>query len=256
MKKLFTLIAFIIFTFGMIRAEAVKIILNGDLQKYQYAYVIPTSGVTSSSGGEGFVLGTQYGVIGGSDPVVTRTINPSEMIAGHLMKMGYTIVPQIPQELEANTLIVSYGYLEGKGRSEFRYASATILIQFRDAKTQQLVASFETTGNGNNDSESIADAISSAMELCQYSIDPMIEIEFGDVYKKRFYLNITNKTPRVVNTINLHITYYLDGKVVHEQDVTVESRILIKGQLQTMIMRDEEAQSRKMQIRAKVVSYN
>ena len=45
--------------------------VKGNVYKYNYVYVIPTSGVTSSSG----VYGNQYGVYGGS----TKTVNPSEV---------------------------------------------------------------------------------------------------------------------------------------------------------------------------------
>ena len=50
---------------------------SGKLQSYPYVYVIPTSGVSGSSG----VYGNQYGVYGGQ----TTTTNPSEVIAGYLM---------------------------------------------------------------------------------------------------------------------------------------------------------------------------
>ena len=256
MKRFLLFIACIIFSLGSISLNATKVVINGDVTQYKFAYVIPTSGVTSSSGGEGYVYGNQFGVFGGSEQGPTRTVNPAETIAGKLMKMGYTILPQISQDFRANTLIVSYGYLDGKGRTEFSYASASIMIQFRDAMTQELVASFETIGTGKTDSESIADAIGAAMELFGYSIDPKIELELGEIYKKCFYLYLTNRTLQAVNNVVLRVTYYLEDQVVYEQTVNVKSKMLINEQAQAIIKRDKPAQSRKMQVRVNVLSYN
>ena len=88
--------------------------VKGNVYKYNYVYVIPTSGVTSSSG----VYGNQYGVYGGS----TKTVNPSEVISGYLMKKGYTTLPNIDPNLAENTMIVSYGYTGRRQLSLFSYA--------------------------------------------------------------------------------------------------------------------------------------
>jgi len=256
MKKLFSFIAFFILSHCMIGLNATKVIVNGDLNKYTYAYIIPTSGVTSKAAGGGLVLGSIYGVYGVVEEGITRTTNPSEMIAGQLMKMGYAILPNVSSELDGNTMIVSYGYLDCHGNSDFQKASSTIIIQFRDAKTQELVASYETTGIGNNDSESISSAITAAMELFQYTLDPTIVVRFGDVYKQNFYVYLTNKTINEVNNVLLHVIYFLDGEVVHEQDVMVRSKIDTNQEFCTVIKRDKQAQSRKMQIKVNVLSYN
>lgn len=89
--------------------------VKGNVYKYNYVYVIPTSGVTSSSG----VYGNQYGVYGGS----TKTVNPSEVISGYLMKKGYTTLPSVDPNLAENTMIVSYGYTGRRQLSLFSYAS-------------------------------------------------------------------------------------------------------------------------------------
>ena len=255
MKKLFLLIACLFMSHSMIGLNAAnKVIVNGNLNKYIYAYVIPTSGVTSSSGGSGVVFGNKYGVFGSMGEGSTRTVNPSEKISGQLMKMGFTILPNPSPEFADNTIIVSYGYVDGE-IDVFETASATILIQFRDAKTQELMASYETTGKGENQSTCISDAISTAMGLFQYTIDPKIAVEFGDIYKKSFYVYLTNRTIDEVNNINLHITYYIDGEVIHEQDFEVKSKMKVSDELCVKINRDKPAQSNKMQIRVKVVSY-
>ena len=118
------------------------------------------------------------------------------------------------------------------------------------------MASYETTGYGNNDSESISDAITAAMNLFQYTLEPKIAVKFGDVYKNKFYVYLTNKTINDVNNVNLQVIYYIDGEVVHEQDVSVKAKIETNKELKVVIKRDKPAQSRKMQIRVNVSSYN
>ena len=128
--------------------------IRGDVNKYNYVYVIPTSSVTSSSG----VYGNQFGVYGSS----TKTVNPSEVISGYLMKKGYTTLPNIDPNLAENTMIVSYGYTGRRQLSLFSYASC-VLIQFRDAKTHELVATCEGEGCGEDETDDILQAIYSAL---------------------------------------------------------------------------------------------
>lgn len=128
--------------------------IKGNVYKYNYVYVIPTSGVTSSSG----VYGNQYGVYGGS----TKTVNPSEVISGYLMKKGYTTLPNVDPNLADNTMIVSYGYTGRRQLSLFSYASC-VMIQFRDAKTHELVATCEGEGCGEDETADILQAIYSAL---------------------------------------------------------------------------------------------
>ena len=155
-------------------------------------------------------------------------------------------------------MVVSYGFLEGVQGDILAPYSATIMIQFRDAKTQDLMASYETIGYGDNDSESISDAITAAMNLFQYTLEPKINVKFGDVYKNKFYVYLTNKTINDVNNIDLHIIYYIDGNVVHEQDVNIKAKTKIETgkELSVAIKRDKPARSRKMQIKVNVLSYN
>lgn len=128
--------------------------VKGDISKYNYVYVIPTSGVTSSSG----VYGNQYGVYGGG----TKTVNPSEVISGYLMKKGYTTLPNVDPNLVDNIMIVSYGYTGRRQLSLFSYASC-VMIQFRDARTHELVATCEGEGCGEDETADILQAIYSAL---------------------------------------------------------------------------------------------
>ena len=104
------------------------------------------------------MYGNQYGVYGGS----TKTVNPSEVISGYLMKKGYTTLPNIDPNLADNTMIVSYGYTGRRQLSLFSYASC-VMIQFRDAKTHELVATCEGEGCGEDETDDILQAIYSAL---------------------------------------------------------------------------------------------
>ena len=120
--------------------------VKGNVQDYPYAYVVSTSGVTSSSG----VYGNEHGVYGG----LTKTVNPLEVISGYLMKKGYTILPSISPELADKTLIVTYGYTGRRRLSLFAYASC-IIIQMRNAKSQAMIVSCEAEAGGYDENESV-----------------------------------------------------------------------------------------------------
>ena len=140
--------------------KAPQTTIAADLRNYPYAYIMPTSGVTSSSG----VYGNLYGVYGGATyGGATKTINPAELITGDLMKRGYTILPSVSPELAEKTLIVSYGYTGRRQLSAFSYASC-IIIQMRDAKTHKMVASCEAEGCGEDETADILQAITTALD--------------------------------------------------------------------------------------------
>ena len=128
----------------------------GNLRDYQYAYIIPASGVSASYE----VSGNQYGVYGGK----MITTNPSEVIAGYLMKKGYTILPELTADLEEKTLVINYGHL-GKRRLSLFSHSNIVILQFRNAQTHELVASSEAEGgNGANEANDILQAITRALD--------------------------------------------------------------------------------------------
>ena len=154
MRKLFIFLAATISLWGCSTLKAPQTTIGADIRNYPYAYIIPTSGVTSSSG----VFGNQYGVYGGA----TKTINPSEVIAGHLMQRGYTILPELSPDLAEKTLIVSYGYIGRRQLSAFSYASS-IIIQMREAKTHKMVAVCEAEGCGADETDDILQAITTAL---------------------------------------------------------------------------------------------
>ena len=151
MKKILVLVLVSIsLTSCQIALKVPTAVTNGNPYNYTYVYVIPTAAVTSSSG--------VYDGYGG----VTKTINPSEVISGYLMQKGYTPIPSVTDDLADKTLIVSYGYTGRRPLGWFAYASC-IIIQMRDAKTHQIVASCESEGCGSDETYDILQAITSGL---------------------------------------------------------------------------------------------
>ena len=221
--------------------------IRGDLHKYEYMYVTPTGSVTASSG----VAGNRYGVYGGQ----TNTVNPADMIGGYLMRLGFSVLPSIEPELLDKTLIVSYGYTGRRQISIFAYASC-VVIQFRDAKTHELIASYETEGCKENEADDIQQAIHTAMVLFRYTLWPRIRVDFDNVGKYFIELLFVDETLDSVKDITLRLTYYQDDTVVHVQDVTIHEPLNPQGGVLKTIKRDKQARSKKLKIKAEVISYN
>lgn len=200
--------------------------VKGDLCKYSYFYVVPTNGVTSDFG----------------------TISPSEIVSGYLMQKGYNVLSSESPELIDKTLAVTYGVI-GNG----------IIIQMKDAKTQELVASYKVDGFYVGAASQIREATYKALEMYEYSCAPEIEVgfNFSKVYKNGMSIYAINKTPNVVNQIDLRITYYLEGAFVHEQKTTIGNNLYLNPgyEIRKYIKRDKEARSKKYQIKLEVLSY-
>ena len=256
MKRLFTFILCSFFTINImgVQLKAPRVVINGNLSKYKYAYVMPTGSLTSNSGMYGSAYtdtyGNSYWMYGGP----TTSINPSETIRGYLMKMGYTILSQIDAQSINKTMIVSYGYTGRRALSFSAYASC-IMIQILDAKTHDIVATYETEGCGSNEADDILQAIYTAMLMHQYGLSPKIHTEILKVSKNSVRLYLKNKTPYWVEKITLRITYYLDGNIVHKQDVTLDAEKNPSEDMEKQIKRDNAVRSKKYEVGIEVLSY-
>lgn len=256
MKKLFLLLVIVLAAVNSMAEEAV------DWSKYKYAYVIPTSGVTSQGGtfgvNVGNVYGNNYGVYGNSYGSVysapTKTINPSETISGKLMQLGYGILPAIDPELAEMTMVVSYGYT-GRRDVALGYTSC-IIVQFRDAKTQDLLASIETEGMGSDETEDILIAINNAFKCWEYSKAPRVEINIDEVTKNYLVLYLENLTPNIIKSFTLRLTYLNEDMVVHEQLYTQNSKITQGSSERVYIKRDKIARDKNLQVKVDVFGYN
>lgn len=126
--------------------------------KYRYVYIMPTGSVTGST--EIYNIDRNH-VSGG----VTKTTNPADLMSGYLMQKGFTVVPQLDQNKLSETLVLSYG--ETGHRSVgflWLFDATSIIIQFRDAQTNELVASAEAEDYGSTEADNIRYAIRSALD--------------------------------------------------------------------------------------------
>ena len=132
------------------------IVKNAPIETYKYAYISPTKELTSSSGG---TYGGQYGIYGSS---TTKSVNPSDVIAGVLIKEGFIILPELKSELSNETLIVNYGE-SGRRNRGFGY-TIEVTIQFISAETKQMICSCTAEGQGETEADDIRQAIRRALE--------------------------------------------------------------------------------------------
>lgn len=134
----------------------VSVTKNSSMDEYKYVYITPTSGITSTTGG---VYGGSYGVYGSTQ---TRSISPSDMIAGVMIKKGFTQVPNITPEIAAQTLIINYGE---SGRREVGLGyTIEITLQFLSAKTHEIICVSTAEGQGLSEADDIRIAIIRALD--------------------------------------------------------------------------------------------
>ena len=146
--KVLKLITFAIFLMLISSCATLKPVThtgNTSLTGYKYAYITPTSGLSSSSGG---VYGNAYGVYGGT---VSKSINPADIISGILMKNGFTLI-----------LIVNYG--ETGRRNVFIGYTIEITLQILSADNLEILCTTTAEGMGETEADDIRIAITRAME--------------------------------------------------------------------------------------------
>lgn len=129
---------------------------NTSLIGYKYAYITPTSGLTSSSGG---VYGNAYGVYGST---ISKSINPADVISGILMKNGFTLIPELNDDLKDRTIIINYG--ETGRRNVFWGYTIEITLQILSADTLEVLCTTTAEGMGSTEADDIRIAITRAME--------------------------------------------------------------------------------------------
>jgi hypothetical protein len=96
---------------------------------------------------------------------VTKTTNPADLMSGYLMQKGFVILPQLDQTKLSETLVLSYG--ETGHRSVgflWLFDATSIIIQFRDAQTNEIVASAESEDYGSTEADNIRYAINNALD--------------------------------------------------------------------------------------------
>lgn len=152
MKKIIVLLLVTLTAFSSCSvAKYSSVTQKTSFDKYKYVYITDASSITSSSGG---IYGNQYGVFGSQS---TKTANPADVIAGHLMKKGFIRIPTINQDIIEETMIVSYGE-SGRHGNLLGY-STEVTLQFLDAKTMDIIATTTAAGMGSTESDDIKKAI-------------------------------------------------------------------------------------------------
>lgn len=126
--------------------------------QYRYIYIMPTGSVIGST--EIYNIDRDH-VTGG----VTKTTNPTDMMSGYLMQKGFIILPQLDQNKLSETLVLSYGETGHRSAGFLWLFDATsIIIQFRDAQTNDLIASAESEDYGETEADNIRYCIRNALD--------------------------------------------------------------------------------------------
>jgi hypothetical protein len=131
------------------------VVKNAPIERYKYVYISPTKELISSRGD---TYGGQYGMYGSS---TTKSINPSDVIAGILIKKGYIILPELKSELSNETLIVNYG--ESGRRNRGLGYTIEVTMQFISANTNEMICSCTAEGQGVTEVDDIRQAINRAL---------------------------------------------------------------------------------------------
>ena len=143
----------IIFTIILINScvplKEVTVVKNDNIARYKYVFITPTNSVTSS----------QTTVSEEKHSTTTKSINPSDVITGILLKEGFVRLPELKPELLDETLIVNYG--ESGRRSTGLGGGYTIevTIQLISAKSHNLISSCTAEGQGKTEADDIRIAI-------------------------------------------------------------------------------------------------
>ena len=132
------------------------IVKKSPIEMFKYAYISPTKELTSSTGS---AYGGQYGIYGSS---TTKSVNPSDVIAGILIQKGYVILPELNPELAKETLIVNYG--ESGRRNRGLGYTIEVTIQFISAYTHEMFCSCTAEGQGSTEADDIRQAIKRALD--------------------------------------------------------------------------------------------
>lgn len=140
-----------IFIISCAPLKAPTIIKKDTIEGYKYIFITPTSNLTSGTGG---IYGGQYGAYGAS---TSKSVNPSDVISGILIKEGYIRLPELKQELLDETIIVNYGE-SGKRNRGLGY-TIEVTIQFISAKSNTPLCSCTAEGQGETEADDIRQAI-------------------------------------------------------------------------------------------------
>jgi len=156
MKRFLIILISLFILSGCSIAKYSSVVQHSSFDGYKYFYVTDTS---SSTDGYGSIYGGQYGLYGSQ---VTKSVNPTDIISGRMMKQGFVRLPALKQDLLDETIIVSYGE---SGRHNYIIAYAIeVTLQFLDAKTLEIIAMTTAAGMGDTESDDIKIAVNKCFQ--------------------------------------------------------------------------------------------
>ncbi|MBK7172424.1 MAG: hypothetical protein IPH84_04150 [Bacteroidales bacterium] len=120
----------------------------GNLENFKYVYISPTNILSSSTG---YTISGQY-------YSKSKSVNPSDVIAGILTKEGFIRLPELKPELSDETVIVNYGE-SGKRTTGFGGYAIEVTIQLISAKSSTLICSCTAEGQGETEVDDIRQAV-------------------------------------------------------------------------------------------------
>lgn len=147
--------AFILFftSCASVRPPVITNYENEKIENYNYFYVTPTNGLSSSSG----IYADRDVILGGT----TKSINPSDVISGILIKNGYIRVNEVNSDNASKTMVVNFG--ESGRRSLNLGYTIEVTIQFINAETQKPIVVCTAEGQGDTEADDIRKAINRAL---------------------------------------------------------------------------------------------
>lgn len=155
----FLLFVGILFVAGCAVLKPVEVKKFGDISNYKYAFVGQTQTLSSGTG-SGYA---GYGTGGGYSYTLSKSVNPTDVISGILMKKGFVIIDTISEP--SRTLIVKYG--QGDKRNVLGGLGGYTLevsIQILNAKTQEPVFICNAEGQGDTEADDIREAITRCLQ--------------------------------------------------------------------------------------------
>jgi hypothetical protein len=105
------------------------------------------------------VYGGVYGTYGSSS---SKTFNPSDAIAGLLIKEGFIRIPTLKPEIEKETIIINYG--ESNRHSRGWGYTIEVAIQFISASNHEKICGCFAEGQGETEVDDVRKAINRCME--------------------------------------------------------------------------------------------
>ena len=133
-----------------ITLKPVSVQHSESLFNYKYFYIQPT-GTVNASPSSGVVVGNM--VISGD----SKSVNPGDLIAGQLIKVGFIRVPGLRDDIKDMTFIVNYG--ETGSRPVTLGSTTEITIQFISASTLEPICTCTGEGIGDTKADDVQEAV-------------------------------------------------------------------------------------------------